>query len=72
MAQINDYFHLTCIRQIWVKFVQQKIWNRLETDSFEKKFIVFRKLQDTKKSIFFISQDFDIGIGMVESTLKSK
>ena len=52
MAQINDYFHLTCIRQIRVKFVQQKIWNRLENESFKKIFIVFRKLQDTKKSIF--------------------
>ena len=38
MAQINDYFHLTCIRQIRVKFVQEKIWNRLETESFKKNF----------------------------------
>ena len=38
MAQINDYFHLTCIRQIQVKFVQQKIRNRLETESFWKNF----------------------------------
>ena len=52
MAQIDDYFHLSCIRKIRVEFVQQKIWNRLETESIKKNFIVFRKLQDNKKSIF--------------------
>ena len=52
MPWIIDNFHLTCIRQVLVKFVQQKVWKRLENESFTKIFIVFRKLQDTKKSIF--------------------